>query len=49
VTSTASSSKSHGTRYDPEPWKRLCELSIPNAIQRLNTSVSGVPSNPPMS
>src|SRR5690606_7536829 len=49
VTSTASSSKAHGTRYESEPWKRLWLESMPNAVQRLNTPASGVPSNPPMS
>ena len=49
VTSTASSSNTHGTRYEPEPWNRLCEPSRPKAVQRLKTPASGVPSNPPMS
>ena len=49
VTSTASSSKIHGTRYEVEPWKRLWLPSSPNAVQRLKTAASGVPSKPPMS
>ncbi len=49
ATSTASSSNAHGTRYELEPCSRLCELSRPNASQRLNTAGSGVPSKPPMS
>src|SRR5689334_7226561 len=48
-TSTDSSSKSHGTRYEWLPCNRLCEDSIPNGIQRLNTAGSGRPSKPPMS
>ena len=34
VTSTASSSNAHGTRYDDEPCSRECEESRPNASQR---------------
>ncbi len=48
-TSTDSSSKSHGTRYEWLPCSRLCEDSSPNAIHRLNTAGSGRPSKPPMS
>ena len=49
VISTASSSNAHGTRTDPDPCRRECDESSPNASHRLNTSGSGVPSNPPMS
>ncbi|CPU63658.1 Uncharacterised protein [Mycobacteroides abscessus] len=49
VTSTASSSNAHGTRTEPDPCRRECDDSSPNAVQRLNTPGSGVPSKPPMS
>src|ERR1035437_9154813 len=49
MTSTASSSNCHGTRYDSLAWSRLCEERRPNAIQRLKTDAGGIPSNPPMS
>src|ERR1035437_6522182 len=49
MTSTASSSNCHGTRYDSLAWSRLCDERRPNAIQRLKTDAGGVPSNPPMS
>src|SRR6478735_6728157 len=49
VISTASSSNAHGTRYESEPCRRLCDESMPNASHRLNTAESGVPSKPPMS
>ena len=48
-TSTASSSNSHGTRYDEEPCSRLCEDIRPNAHQRLYTSAGAVDSKPLMS
>ena len=48
-TSTDSSSKSQGTRYDDEPCSRLWEESRPKAIHRLNRAGEGVPSKPPMS
>ena len=49
VTSTASSSNSHGTRYDELPCSRLWEESRPKASHRLKSAGSGVPSKPPMS
>lgn len=49
MTSTASSSNAHGTRYESEPWNRLWLESRPKAVQRLKTAGSGVPSKPPMS
>ncbi len=49
VTSTASSSNAHGTRYESLPCRREWLESRPNAVQRLKTPASGVPSNPPMS
>ena len=38
-----------GTRYEVDPCSRECDDKSPNAVQRLNTSGSGVPSKPPMS
>jgi len=49
VTSTASSSKSHGTRYELLPWNREWLESRPKAVHLLKTPGSGVPSKPPMS
>src|SRR3954454_16220955 len=49
VTSTASSSNAHGTRWELEPCRRECEDSRPKLTQRLNSPAEGVPSKPPMS
>ena len=35
--------------FGGRPWQRLCEVSIPNGIQRRYSSSRGADANPPMS